>query len=111
MLSIYMLASSGDMLGPPKHAYVLWPCFGHHTSFLHVLPQVLHQSRVKPSLVEREAGAGALLERLNQEGCFYTAPHGHNDDWYWLHAAVRAGARPFIVFCPRPGCEVFFMDL
>ena len=66
-----------------------------------MLKQVLHQSRMKPDLVEAEEGAGEMLERLRREGCFYVAPHGSNDDWYWLHAAVRGGARPFHrVFLP-----------
>lgn len=50
---------------------------------------MLHQSRVKSAKRDREANA--LLKLLQEDKCFYAAPYGSNDDWYWLYAAVRSG--------------------
>ncbi len=41
----------------------------------------------------RRPAASAALKRLNDMHSFYVAPHGANDDWYWMYAAVQAGAR------------------
>lgn len=53
--------------------------------------QVLHESRVNAPWA-KQPPARRLLQRLAAEHSFYCAPHGSNDDWYWMYAAVRAGA-------------------
>ena len=53
--------------------------------------QVLHESRVNAPWA-KQPPARRLLQRLSAEHSFYCAPHGSNDDWYWMYAAVRAGA-------------------
>jgi proteinaceous RNase P len=50
---------------------------------------VLHRSRTSAPPA-REPEGRALLARLRAAGALYAAPHGSNDDWYWLHAAVAA---------------------
>ncbi len=56
---------------------------------------VLHVQHMK-RLQQGEASA-ALLERWQSEGVLYFTPHGHNDDWYWLYAAVASGARCYAI--------------
>ena len=34
---------------------------------------------------------------LPAQAMLYAAPHGSNDDWYWLHAAVAAGSKGLLV--------------
>lgn len=46
--------------------------------------------RARGGAAAREPAGRALLARLRGEGRLYAAPHGSNDDWYWLHAAVAA---------------------
>lgn len=41
--------------------------------------------------------AKTLLKRLNDEHCFYAAPQGSNDDWYWMYAAVSAGQNGILI--------------
>ncbi|KAG5515756.1 hypothetical protein RHGRI_036714 [Rhododendron griersonianum] len=48
---------------------------------------VLHNKRVK-SLLEN-ASNRKLLEEWIAQGVLYGTPHGSNDDWYWLYAAVK----------------------
>ena len=62
--------------------------------------QVLHESRVNAPWA-KQPPARRLLQRLAAERSFYCAPHGSNDDWYWMYAAVRAGAH-------GPGFRLFF---
>jgi len=54
--------------------------------------QVLHESRTRAPWAKQPAAAAAL-RRLADAHSLYVAPHGSNDDWYWMYAAVRAGAR------------------
>jgi len=69
--------------------------------------QVLHESRTRAPWAKQPAAAAAL-RRLADAHSLYVAPHGSNDDWYWMYAAVRAGARTG--FCTgaggggAPGC-------
>ncbi|XP_017240728.1 proteinaceous RNase P 1, chloroplastic/mitochondrial [Daucus carota subsp. sativus] len=48
---------------------------------------ILHRSRVigGPALHPRNK---KLLENWKKSGALYATPHGSNDDWYWLYAAV-----------------------
>lgn len=48
---------------------------------------VLHQRRIS-SLFENPSNRDLLQEWINQ-GVLYGTPHGSNDDWYWLYAAVK----------------------
>ncbi|KAH7844204.1 hypothetical protein Vadar_025450 [Vaccinium darrowii] len=48
---------------------------------------VLHNKRVR-SLLEN-ASNRKLLEEWIAQGVIYGTPHGSNDDWYWLYAAVK----------------------
>ncbi|KAK9826794.1 hypothetical protein WJX81_001690 [Elliptochloris bilobata] len=57
---------------------------------------VLHESRTHAPWARRPA-ARKLLSRLAEEHSFYVAPHGSNDDWYWMYAAVRAGGPGLLV--------------
>ena len=59
---------------------------------------VLHCSHTNPAaleLADRER-----VERWRREGALYATPAGMNDDWFWLHGAVAAGA----------GCAVISND-
>jgi len=62
--------------------------------------QVLHESRTRAPWAKQPAAAAAL-RRLADAHSLYVAPHGSNDDWYWMYAAVRAGARTG--FCTGAG--------
>ena len=57
---------------------------------------LLHVNRTKAPPAHTPA-ALALLERLRADNCFYATPHGSNDDWYWMYAAVTAGSRGLLV--------------
>ena len=57
---------------------------------------VLHISRTKSHQAQAPAGK-ALLAALTEAGCFYPTPFGSNDDWYWMYAAVAAGADGLLV--------------
>eukprot|EP00887_Chlorella_sp_A99_P004138 scaffold23.g4138.t1 len=39
----------------------------------------------------------ASPQELRDQRSFYAAPAGSNDDWYWIYAAVSAGARGLLV--------------
>ena len=43
------------------------------------------------------APSATAPQPLPAQALLYAAPHGSNDDWYWLHAAVAAGARGLVV--------------
>ena len=57
---------------------------------------ILHRSRTGAPPA-REPPGKALLARLRADNALYAAPHGSNDDWYWLHAAVTARASGLLV--------------
>ena len=57
---------------------------------------ILHRSRTGAPPAKEPVGR-ALLARLRADNALYAAPHGSNDDWYWLHAAVTAGATGLLV--------------
>lgn len=48
---------------------------------------VLHSRRVRGGLAEKPSNK-KLLESWRRSGALYSTPHGSNDDWYWLYAAV-----------------------
>ncbi|KAL3335937.1 hypothetical protein AABB24_031920 [Solanum stoloniferum] len=48
---------------------------------------ILHKKRVRTLL--ENAGYRELLEEWINEKILYGTPFGSNDDWYWLHAAVK----------------------
>jgi proteinaceous RNase P len=37
------------------------------------------------------------LKNISEANCFYAAPHGSNDDWYWMYAAIMAGQDGLLV--------------
>ncbi|KAJ9533160.1 hypothetical protein QJQ45_018250 [Haematococcus lacustris] len=45
----------------------------------------------------RAPAVEAFLDRLQQQKAFYYTPHGSNDDWYWMYAAVRARHQGLLV--------------
>ncbi|KAL4853023.1 Proteinaceous RNase P 2 [Chlorella vulgaris] len=49
------------------------------------------------ALQARTPAAQALMKRLTDNHSFYVAPHGSNDDWYWIYAAVMAGEQGLLV--------------
>lgn len=57
---------------------------------------ILHINRTKGHLANSQK-AKALLTDLTEKNSFYAAPHGSNDDWYWMYAAVAAGQRGLLV--------------
>jgi len=57
---------------------------------------ILHTNRTKAPPALSSTGK-SLLKRLEDEKCFYAAPHGSNDDWYWMYAAVAAGPKGLLV--------------
>ena len=57
---------------------------------------LLHVNRTKAQPAQQPT-ATALLEQLKKESCFYATPQGSNDDWYWMYAAVAAGAEGLLV--------------
>lgn len=48
---------------------------------------ILHNKRLR-SLWENPSYRN-LVEEWNEKGVLYLTPHGSNDDWYWLYAAVK----------------------
>lgn len=48
---------------------------------------VLHIKRVQA--IQKNPSYRQLVEEWKNKGVLYTTPHGSNDDWYWLYAAVR----------------------
>ena len=50
---------------------------------------VLHVSHTKEE--EMDPIARELVLRWRQAGVLFTSPAGHNDDWYWLYAAMASG--------------------
>ncbi|KAF6166020.1 hypothetical protein GIB67_012917 [Kingdonia uniflora] len=48
---------------------------------------ILHNKRIRPLM--DNASSRILLEEWRSKGALYTTPHGSNDDWYWLYAAVK----------------------
>ncbi|CAN1294353.1 Proteinaceous RNase P 3 [Linum perenne] len=48
---------------------------------------VLHSKRVRALL--ENASHRKFIEEWKENGALYTTPHGSNDDWYWLYAAVK----------------------
>ncbi|KAE8687231.1 Proteinaceous RNase P 2 [Hibiscus syriacus] len=48
---------------------------------------ILHNKRVR-ALLENPSSR-KMVEEWMANGILYTTPHGANDDWYWLYAAVK----------------------
>ncbi|OMO63028.1 Ribonuclease Zc3h12a-like protein [Corchorus olitorius] len=48
---------------------------------------ILHNKRVR-ALLENPS-CRKMVEEWRNNGVLYTTPHGSNDDWYWLYAAVK----------------------
>ena len=65
--------------------------------FPHLKPLViLHVNRTRGGPASTHK-AKSLLRNLNEEQCFYAAPQGSNDDWYWMYAAVSAGQEGILI--------------
>mmetsp|Transcript_2673 Transcript_2673/g.3035 ORF Transcript_2673/g.3035 Transcript_2673/m.3035 type:complete len:509 (+) Transcript_2673:152-1678(+) len=71
------------------------------------LETIVPEGDGKPLLVlhSRRVSAGPAVRSPNQQivgdwkkrKVLYTTPHGSNDDWYWLYAAVVGGEESFLV--------------
>ncbi|EEF33301.1 multidrug resistance pump, putative [Ricinus communis] len=48
---------------------------------------VLHNKRVR-AILENPSQRN-LIQEWTEKDILYTTPHGSNDDWYWLYAAVK----------------------
>uniref|UniRef100_A0A2P2K2Q8 PRORP domain-containing protein n=1 Tax=Rhizophora mucronata TaxID=61149 RepID=A0A2P2K2Q8_RHIMU len=48
---------------------------------------ILHNKRVR-ALLENPSNR-ELIEEWIEKDVLYATPHGSNDDWYWLYAAVK----------------------
>ncbi|OMO72880.1 Ribonuclease Zc3h12a-like protein [Corchorus capsularis] len=48
---------------------------------------ILHNKRVR-ALLENPS-CRKMVEEWRNNGVLYATPHGSNDDWYWLYAAVK----------------------
>lgn len=57
---------------------------------------VLHVNRTKQPAAQT-GSAKKLLAQWKDEKRFYAVPHGSNDDWYWLYAAIAGGPNALIV--------------
>lgn len=65
--------------------------------FAHLKPLViLHVNRTRGGPANTYK-AKSLLKDLTEEHCFYAAPQGSNDDWYWMYAAVSAGQEGILI--------------
>lgn len=69
---------------------------------------VLHVNRTRAAPAQR-AQASALLDRLQADKCFYATPHGSNDDWYWMYAAVAGGPSGLLVSNDEMRDHIFAM--
>ncbi|KAL1512415.1 hypothetical protein AB1Y20_005671 [Prymnesium parvum] len=56
---------------------------------------VLHVSHTQTPRIGPHAAA--LIEQWRREGWLYTSPAGHNDDWYWLYAAIAGGKQSYVI--------------
>ncbi|KAK4375251.1 hypothetical protein RND71_005928 [Anisodus tanguticus] len=50
---------------------------------------ILHKNRATGGTAQHPNNK-KLLESWKKEGALYATPHGSNDDWYWLYAAVSS---------------------
>jgi proteinaceous RNase P len=57
---------------------------------------ILHRSRAGGPPAASPI-ARRILASLGAAKCFYAAPHGSNDDWYWLYACLAAGERGLLI--------------
>ena len=57
---------------------------------------VLHNNRVHAPPA-KEPEAAEMLNQCRADRSLYVCQKGSNDDWYWMYAAVKAGARGMIV--------------
>lgn len=65
--------------------------------FPHLKPLViLHVNRVRGQNAQ-STHAKSFLRKISEANCFYTAPHGSNDDWYWMYAAIMAGQEGLLI--------------
>ncbi|GLT63854.1 hypothetical protein SLA2020_363860 [Shorea laevis] len=48
---------------------------------------ILHNKRLRA--IQENPSYRKLFQEWTNNGVLYTTPHGSNDDWYWLYAAVR----------------------
>eukprot|EP00798_Chlamydomonas_sp_ICE-L_P020025 gene20025-26740_t len=57
---------------------------------------VLHVKRLKDAEA-RNPAVQAFVEETKAKKSFYYAPHGSNDDWYWLYASARAKGKGTLI--------------
>ena len=57
---------------------------------------ILHVNRTRGHAANSQK-AKQLMKSLMDKKSFYAAPHGSNDDWYWMYAAVAAGQHGVLI--------------
>lgn len=57
---------------------------------------ILHVNRTRGGPASTHK-AKLFLKGLDEDSCFYAAPQGSNDDWYWMYAAVSAGHKGILI--------------
>ncbi len=55
----------------------------------------LHQRHFAKNLIPR--WAESIVEEWERDGILYRTPHGSNDDWFWMHAALWCGEGTFVL--------------
>ena len=56
---------------------------------------ILHNRRVDQ--LKRDKKGAQILDGILRTASLYSTPTGSNDDWYWMYAAVVAGAKGLLV--------------
>lgn len=57
---------------------------------------ILHVNRTRGPPAQSQF-AKSFLKKIAATKCFFATPHGSNDDWYWMYAAVMAGEDGILV--------------
>jgi proteinaceous RNase P len=68
----------------------------------------LHQRRTKDHAAKHQFGE-KILNKLRQNKEIFVTPHGSNDDWYWLYAALVAGEDAVLISNDEMRDHVFQM--
>ena len=68
----------------------------------------LHQRRTRDQAAKHQFGE-KVLNRLRQNKEIFVTPHGSNDDWYWLYAALVAGENAVLISNDEMRDHVFQM--
>lgn len=68
----------------------------------------LHQRRTQDKAAKHQFGE-KILTKLRQNKEIFVTPHGSNDDWYWLYAALVAGENAVLISNDEMRDHVFQM--